>query len=291
MAVVRLAYKLNPGVNILDTAKGLSIFGRSLVRQKQVFTVMGGLLVDNGDDNDNQNPDNLKVKLSTAPNNYYTRNAVSRCFSAWKKMRKHELDRTGQKNIRGKYADFKILLDATPTGSYLNPIDAGSVLFSNGEWMYSDIRNEAGVEKSMMIVGPHASAYSAVQGWLESRSLPRANNPEMPDLNSDGTPDVEVDFIATLYQDTNESTLRLEDIAEDNNSPPYNRSQLITSASTYSATQPKNLQLQFIAHHDLNETHVSVPGFQALCGLIRVDVEGGSNPILIIDVETKGWSF
>jgi hypothetical protein len=40
--------------------------------------------------------------------------------------------------------------------------------------------------------------------------------------------------------------------------------------------------------------NASIPGFQALCGLVRVDVTNGdesADPILIIDVETKGWNF
>lgn len=292
MAVVRLAYKLTGNINYIDLAKGLSLFERRLIRQKQVFTVLGGMLVDNKPADEVVG---CKIKVSTAPNNYYTRNAVTRCFNAWKSMRKRELERSlSDESLpvpTAKYADFKIWLDQSATG-YRNPIDADSHEYGAQEWSQSDLTNEKGTTQEVHIVGPHSTGrYSAVQGWLETRSRPRVTSPEMPDLNSDGTPDVEQDFLVTLYEDLNETSARLEDIAEENNNSPYPLNELITTHQPYSAAQPNNLQLQCIVHSDVNEVNQAVPGFQALCGLIRVDVEGGSDPILLIDVETKGWSF
>jgi len=210
-------------------------------------------------------------------------------------MRKRELERSlSDESLpvpTAKYADFKIWLDQSATG-YRNPIDADSVEYSAQEWSQSDLTNEKGSVNEVHIVGGHSTGrYSAVQGWLETRSRPRVTSPEMPDLNTDGTPDVEVDFITTLYEDLNETAGRLEDIAEENNNSPYPLNSLITTHQTYSASEPRNLQLQCIVHSDVNEVNQPVPGFQALCGLVRVDVEGGSDPILLIDVETKGWSF
>ena len=59
MAIVRLMYKLNAGQNYIDLAQGMSITERRLIHQKQVFTVMGGMIVDDAID--------TKVKISTAP--------------------------------------------------------------------------------------------------------------------------------------------------------------------------------------------------------------------------------
>lgn len=287
MAIVRLSYKLNPGVNYLDLAKGMSLTERRLIHQKQLFTIMGGMLVDDATD--------TKVKISTAPNNFYTRNAVTRGFRAWKASRAKALEASGDsaKDIVAKYSDFKVYLDAGVTGStYLNPFNAGSEQLTGGEWSYSKIVPEQGGEKLFHIVGnTHSSSkYCLALGWLETRkSLLR--DPQMPDLNADGTEDVEVDFIATMFQDTAEDAQRLNRVEGINDDQPYPVSELMTTQSTYSTTEPKNLQLQFIHHSSANELSHSVPGFQALCGLVRVDVLGGSNPILCIDVDTKGWNF
>lgn len=290
MAIVRLAYKLSEGQNYIDLAKGLSITERRLIHQKQVFTVMGGMIVDD--------TTNTKVKISTAPNNFYTRNAVTRGFRAWKKSRAKALEAAGDgaDNIVAKYADFKVFLDAASTSAYLNPFSAGSDQLTGGEWSASSIQPEQGPAQQFQIVGPHiaGSRYSLAKGWLETRAN-LVRDPSMPDLNSDGTEDVEVDFIATMFQDTNEDTTRLNLIEGINDDRPFPLTSLMTTQSAYSASEPKNLQLQFISHSGgQNELAASIPGFQALCGLIRVDVTNdteAADPFLIIDVETKGWNF
>lgn len=286
MAIVRLTYKLNQGQNYIDLAKGLSLTERRLIHQKQVFTVMGGMMVDDATD--------TKVKISTAPNNFYTRNAVTRGFRAWKAARAKALEASGDSasQVVAKYSDYKVFLDNAGTSAYLNPFDAGSTELTSGEWTASSIVPEQGVAKNFQIVGnAHtASRYCLALGWLETRkNLTR--DPSMPDLNADGTEDVEVDFIATMFQDSVEDTERLNRIEGINDDRPFPLTELMTTASAYSASEPKNLQLQFIHHSQGNELAHPVPGFQALCGLLRVDVTNGSNPILIIDVDTKGWNF
>lgn len=287
MAIVRLAFKLNTGQSYIDLAKAMSTTERRLIHQKQLFTVMGGMLVDDGTD--------TKVKISTAPNNFYTRNAVTRGFRAWKASRAKALEASGDsaKDIVAKYSDFKVYLDANITGSdQIMPINAGSEELTAGEWTYSKIIPEQGQERIFHIVGDtHAtSKYCLALGWLETRKK-LVRDPSMPDLNSDGIEDVEVDFLATMFQDTQEDANRLGRIEGTNDDQPYPLTTLMTTQSSYSSTEPKNLQLQYIHHASTNELSHSVPGFQALCGLIRCDVQGGSNPILILDVETKGWNF
>lgn len=285
MAVVRLTYKLNAGVNVLDLAHGMSLTERRHIHQKAVFTVMGGMVVDDAT--------NTKLKISTAPNNFYTRNAVTRGFRAWKAQRAKALgSETGVKSA--KYASYRVKLDASQASTYRRPFSAGSVELSSGEWDYSDLTSETGgVSKVCMIVGnvDTSSLYSLSLGWLSTRAANQVSEPNMPDLNGDGNEDINTDFISTLMQDTNETTLRMDDVIEEGDHPPFARLELMTTQSAYSASEPNNLQLQFLHHAQANEVAHAVPGFQALCGLVRVDVENGSNPILVIDVETKGWNF
>lgn len=284
MAIVRLTYKLDTGVNVIDLAHGMSITERRMIHQKQVFTVMGGMIVDDAT--------NTKVKISTAPNNFYTRNAVTRGFRAWKAQRAKALSSESSAKS-AKYADYKVKLDASAV-TYKRPFSAGSVEASNGEWDYSDLTaDQGGVTKQMMIVGNQdtASLYCLSLGWLSTRAAPQVQEPNMPDLNSDGNEDINTDFISTLFQDTNESTLRIDDVIDEGDGTPFARLELMTTQSAYSPSEPNNLQLQYIHHSSVNELASSIPGFQALCGLLRVDVTNGSNPILVVDVETKGWNF
>ena len=81
MAVTRLAFKLQDGDNYIDIAKQLSIHHRTLIRQKQTFTVMGGMIVDNVDSDPSGSSASFDV--ATAPNTWYVRAAVNRGFRAW----------------------------------------------------------------------------------------------------------------------------------------------------------------------------------------------------------------
>jgi hypothetical protein len=186
-------------------------------------------------------------------------------------------------------------LDDSSTG-YLRPFNAGSDQLTNGEWQYSTITPEQGPFKGMQIVGDShpAGRYCLALGWLETRAKVQ-RDPQMPDLDGDGVSDHEVDFLNTMFQDTVEDTQRLANIEGKNNDAPFPMGSLMTTQEAYSNTEPRNLQLQFISHSGgQNELNASIPGFQALCGLVRVDVTNGdesADPILIIDVETKGWNF
>ena len=296
MAIVRLAYKLSDGCNILDIAQGLSLTERRLIRQKQVFTIMGGMIADGvrtkgpeGDYIDSA------IKISTAPNNFYTRNAVTRGFQAWKKSRAKALEASGEgaDHIVTKYADFKVYLDASTDARYKVPISAASVSLQAGEWDRSIIFPEDGAPgKSMMIVGNHSGdKYSLAYGWLATRAKPTID-PQGSDLDADGTPDVVDDFLATMFQDDTEDQTRLNRIEDENQLRPFPTGDLLTVNRAYSSDEPENLQLQYFCDPQQDDLQHSIPGFQALCGLIRVDVGNDyTNPILILDVETKGWSF
>ena len=293
MAIVRLAYRLNSGRNIIDLALGMSLTERRLIHQKQVFTVMGGMISDGGYTVGSDMP----IKISTAPNNFYTRNAVTRGFRAWKAMRKKALEADSSIITPAKYSDFKVHLDATGTALYRRPIDAGGNVIDYGEWEYADMTADSPdvATQELMIVGPHDGGnarYSLSKGWLETRPAPQVQQPNMPDIDGDGNEDINTDFLVNLFQDTNETTLRVDDIVDQNDFTPFQRLELMTTDAVYSENEPNNLQLQFFVDPKNDDLHCAVPGFQALCGLIRVDVgEDYSNPILVLDVDTKGWNF
>ena len=295
MALVRLAFKLNDGVNILDLALAASMTERRMIHQKQVFTVMGGHLADGGNgDVGGDTP----IKISTAPNNFYTRNAVTRGFNAWKRSRAKALEQSGDNasDITAKYSDFKVMLDATSTSYYRKPVDASGHELTVNDWQYAQLTPEDPnlPNQFLMIVGQHvpaSSKYSLAEGWLKTRPTP-IRDPVMQDLDGDGTIDVHQDIISTLFQDSIEDTERLTQITSFNDEAPFEVDRLMTNHLAYSSNEPNNLQLQYFCNLSNDDLNVSIPGFQALCGLVRVDVGADySNPILILDVETKGWNF
>lgn len=286
MAITRLAFQLNDGDNFLDLAKALSIHHRTLVRQKQIFTVMGGMIVDNV-------TNDKKITVSTAPNTWYTRAAINRCFKAWKDMRSKTLANAEDTSGTGKFADFKVLLNAGGSGSYRDAIATGTSgnrpALASREWTYSALEDEDRNSANIQIVGPHSSGrYSATLGWVSTRAIPdTANEPTMPDVDGNGTLDYREDFITLLHDTADGQGERLALTYEENDDSPYHLSDLYADVDNNN-----NTQLQCMAYLSENNPNAMIPGFEAVCGLVHVHVESGSsNPIIFVDVESRGRKF
>ena len=259
---------------------------RTLVRQKNVFTIVGGMIVDNSA---------ATVKVSTAPNFWYTKAAVNRGFRAWKQMRARTLQNAELENSNmavGKYSDFKVTLNGST--SALNPIYTGggtlTPLPAPAEWNHADLRDEAGNEMKLRIVGSTSSPYyGLMDGWIRTRATPDATNePTMPDMDGDGTVDYKQDFINNLYDTSDGQPERLELVYEENDSAPFTINELYGDTDSIN-----NLQLQSLNYLNgvQGKSSDMIPGFKAICGLIRVDVENGSDPILFLDVMNTPEGF
>ncbi len=331
MVVTRLYFEIpdNEGTDAsftIDLARELSKHHRRLIRQKQVFTVYGGIYQDMGQ----SEPTNCYV--STAPNFWVTKRAVNRVFKAWKKQisdtmaARNEINKGSSNTLRtGKWSDFKLLLDArtsttTPaaTGCYLLAKDAEGNDLPAGEWNYTTLTRPrpdiAGggdpteyvtVESDqfeVQIVGPHtvttaasgAKNYTrigAIESWLDSRPIPYSGV-DTPDDN----PDMITDPIHQMFAvgDSDEDDKIVEAINDENDIPPYDRTSVFGRDDTAGTGHGSNLQMQAIVSPDSNTGVSSVPGFQAICGLVRLHITGdtGSNGAsLVLDVESNGVGF
>jgi hypothetical protein len=292
MAVTRLAFKLQDGDNYIDLAKQLSIHHRTLIRQKQTFTVLGGMIVDNVNSEDMSAQASFDV--STAPNTWYVRAAVNRCFRAWKNMRAKtiEANADGGSTAVGKYADFKVLLNNGSVGSYLDAIATGTPgsrhTLESGEWTMASVKDESGSAKQFQIVGNHSGArYAALKGWVETRGIPQDyNGPIMPDLNADGSLDYTQDFLMNLYDDDADDR-REELVFEENDGKPFN-----INAPYANLDNQNSLQMQCFGYLSGTNPTQMIPGFDALCGLVKIRVDNeASSPILFLDVESNGRGF
>lgn len=293
MAITRLAFKLQDGDNYIDLAKALSIHHRTLVRQKQIFTVMGGMIVDNVSFNADDLPNDAKITVSTAPNTWYNRAAVNRAFKAWKNMRSKALANAEDTSGTGKFADFKVLLNGGAVGDYVSAIATGTAgsrpALASREWSYSTIEDESGNSAVIQIIGNHSGTrYSASLGWVSTRAVPDvANEPTMPDIDGNGTLDYRNDLIANLHETADGQAARLELTYEENDDSPYHLSDLYADIDN-----SNNTQLQCLTYLSPTNPTQMVPGFEALCGLLHVHVEStASEPIFFIDVESRGRKF
>lgn len=296
MSFTRLCFKLTDGENYIDIAKAMSMYYRTLFHQKQVFTILGGQIVDNVS---SSSPNTLSaVKISTAPNTWYFKDAINRCFHSWKAQRARTLNNTEQDGgevSTGKYADFKITLNGVSAGAANNVTPyylAGTSLqplAPYGEWATASVVNEAGDERHFRIVGDHTTTwYGAMKGWLQTLPLPDAENePDMLDLDGNSVYDYKEDFLNLLNETGDGQSERLTLLYEDNDNAPFAVRDVYGDVNSAS-----NLQLQSLTYLSANNPHQSVPGFKALCGLLRVDVGAeASNPVLFIDVMNTPEAF
>lgn len=275
MSVTRLAFQLGPGTNQIDLARALSAHQRTLIHQKQIFTVLGGMVVDNP-------TDNQSVEISTAPNTWYTRTAVNRLFKSWKRYRSKTLSLLSESVQPSKYSDFKILLNSEPAGSIALPITRNRNALNGGEWIYSSMINEAGTEKFMQIVGGHGiTRYSATKGWIQTTAIPQLSDPVMANIDGIPGPDYELDFLETLHETDDEIDTKTEQIVEDNDEAPFNRLLMYGD----DIDEQNDLQTQYFTYVSANNPNQMIPGFKALCGLVQVEFGSGvSQPILYLDV-------
>jgi len=313
MVVTRLYFEIpdNNGSTVehtIDLARELSKHHRRLVRQKQLFTVYGGIYQDTGVADTPTN-----AYISTAPHYWVTKRAINRGFAMWKKQISMTMGNTGERS--GKWSDFKVLLDNASTSTLLSAKDAQGLDLPSGEWDYTtlsmpradiDPDDDGGWEAQesdqfdLQITGIHStsssgaqpnySKVSLIQSWLDSRPLPITGD-EPNDQNEDTTMADPLNRMF-LTGDSDEDQKIIENIQDENDNPPYDVDRLYGSVGNIG--NGGDLQMQCIVSPDSNTGVAAVAGFQAICGLLRIVVTGdtGSNgAALILDVESNGVSF
>ena len=315
MPVTRLVYEItstassaNPAY--IDLARDLSIINRRLVRQKQLFTVHGGLMKDSG---------GADIQLSTVPMTWTSKLAINRTFRKWREAQKRLHDKTdGYK--APKYNDFKVYMDTQHIDSralspIYNSLGGATVTHTRGEWNYSTFSqpklrpsgsntiafDEDADQWTVHVIGRHASDgiahttndeidnpvnYSrvgAIRSWKDSRATPHADTPELPTGQARDL--MRIDPLSNLYDIDDDDNEYLDIAIDENETAPYS----FESVQGYNDNEH---QLVSFADNSSGEPDiVTVPGFQALCGLVRIDVISENNLLLILDVETEGEAF
>jgi len=290
MAVMRLRFTGDGSDRYyIDLAREISIAQRRMARQKQTFTVLGGYWKDQ---------DASTAHFNTAPLTWVNKRAVNRGFRIWRKMIAKTLSNSDGAQT-GKYNDFKVYLNRHQfTSNALNAVDAqGNILGDAvGEWDYSTLTSEdpeTGVapdQFELMITGTTSTAgpgdhtrVGLVQSWFESRPEPKSDDPQMPAAAS-------ADPLANLFDAGDVDDDRLDIIMVEGDQAPYDEN----SAWGYSTNNNEIADLQRVSSTQSSASNPIVPvhGFQALCGLVQVDVSNASSAWeLVLDVECNGVGF
>ena len=292
MVATRLYYRLENGTNYLNLPRDLSEYHRKLHRAKNIYTVYGGFI---------RNNDSCSAKFAVAPLTWQSKAAVNRTFKIWRKMVSQTLSK--KEGLQsGKWNDFKMLLDGAMSSSNTRPaLDAGNQTMATGEWDYStltqpqliDPDGDGGLEYDANadqwethIVGNHGGAapnytrIGMIRSWTDSKAPVQSSGEPSNILNP-------LDPLSNKFEVEDDDEEKVTIIMNEGDLPPYDRDEPfgIQDGALSSVGTADNG-----ASATITPVGNNVPGFQALCGLVRVVVAGGTTE-LWIDVESQGESF
>lgn len=295
MAVTRLRFAQtgqgeNNGLYYIDLARELSKVNRKLHRQKQIYTVLGGYYVDS---------QGSRIDFNVAPHTWVTKRAVNRGFAIWRKHVAKALEHT-EGLTSGKYSDFKVYLNNNHgSGAMLAARDAHGNEITSGEWDYStlisddpDSDGRAADEFDLHIVGPHSgnnddwARIGLMKSWVDSRPLPETNDQPNNTANSVADP------LNNLFDISDTKDDRIDLVSEEGDQRPYDEDTFFGYFSDTNSGSQQNLQRVGTAFTVADSVALApVPGFQAICGLIQINVSAGTAWELVIDVESVGEAF
>ena len=93
------------------------------------------------------------------------------------------------------------------------------------------------------------------------------------------------DPLSNLFDVNDDDAEYLEIAIDENERAPYS----YTSVQGYNTDEHQ--LVSFVDNSSGEPDIVSIPGFQALCGLVRIDIRSQNDLLLILDVETDGEAF
>ena len=123
-----------------------------------------------------------------------------------------------------------------------------------------------------------------VESWLNSRPQPHTQDPA-------NTVNVGGDPLANIFDASDTDDDRAAIIETEGDSAPYDEASMFGMVSTNN-TGDHNLQRQSVVTTTAQTPTGPVHGFQALCGLIQIEVTSANSTWeLVLDVETVGENF
>ena len=267
----------------LDLAAGMSALNRRLYRQGRQYHVANVSVVDTSGKL-------TSCRFATLPQVWTTNKAWKLMFDAWKDQRSRTLENAPE-NVTGRWADFKVWMsqqhyidagdeniphNAGTTRGGILPVTSDMETIPFGEWMISDVSYvDDGTERAnqpLWMLGPHSTTGSAADpsgvGLCAALQEMLEQPPESPQLPADFEDSIILSMNPTTGSDLADNIL--ENIAEDNDIPPYNRIKVI--GSDHTSTESESFTLREVGWASGAKGIASLPtmGFPVPLGLLEV---------------------
>lgn len=285
-AVMRMTFNVPSDVHYLDLSQCASILNRRFYRQGINWAVAGITFVDEAGGAAGS------VSVEKLHNTWVTSNAWEKGLRVWNKMNQ-EFALDMNPSVKPRYYDFKVHMDTSHVagGFASNLIPRGYNVAQIGEWIASEVivPSTGGAITAYPVKmngASDANAKGIIEGYQDGRAVPNSPDPDVPG-------DLSLNWMSAVF---NEGTLQtaavLQDIEDQNDETPYDLDRYPGAGvlPTFGAG------LETVDTVVFSGTTVSsrnrVGGFNAPCGLIRINHLAGNDLTMYIDLvpgEHRGY--
>lgn len=282
MFKIDLADGVSGAIRYIDIARCMSIVNRKLHRQNGMWEVLAvkafaERLV-------GTTPTGLpfQIAIRGAPRSWVTRNAIVKGFEAWKGQQAKAYKAVGTGGVKPKWQDFKVYLnnnhragtELTPTsGDMFGAVDVYST--AGSEWVHAEIVLEfvdggntvVQYTPSLHIMGNDdgTTTASLIRQYQESRPLVQSPDPLIGAGIENNIYSQSADAIDEQVEGI------LENIANDNDNPPYDHTEYPGNDSN--ATAPQCYAVGANGTGTTLARFVNLNGFSAVNGLLEVQAQ------------------
>lgn len=277
-AVMRMTFNVPADVHYLDLSQCASILNRRFYRQGLNWAVAGITFVDENGGAAG------KVTVDKLHNTWVTSNAWEKGLRVWNKMNQ-EFALDMNPSVKPRYYDFKVHMDTSHVagGFAQNLIPRGYTTAQIGEWIASEVivPSTGGVVTPYRVKMNGASdgnAKGIIEGYQDGRAVPNSPDPDVPS-------NLSINWMSAVFNEgTQQTAAVLQDIEDQNDETPYDLDRY--PGAGVLPTAP--FTLETVDTVVFSGTTVSkrnrVGGFNAPCGLIRINQLAGNDLTMYVDL-------
>ncbi len=276
-AVMRMSFDVESDVKYLDLSQCASILNRRFYKQGIQWAVARITFVDT------TGLANGTVNVQKIPTTWVAANSWKKSEAAWDKMNDHAMEFA--EGVKPRYYDYKIHMDQShvASGFATNLLPVGVTPAIAGEWLASEFvipdegANTVQTFKVHMMGADNVNGKGLVTGYSRSRALPYDPDPRTFSTLSENW------FSQVFNQGTLQTSEVLDDLENTNDGLPYD------SAYWGSVVFPLNEIVDEVVFRNTAQrpapgSRLSIGGFTAPCGLLRIDHLAGATLRMYVDL-------
>jgi len=276
-AVMRMSFDVESDVKYLDLSQCASILNRRFYKQGIQWAVARITFVDTS------GLANGTVNVQKLPTTWVVANSWKKSEAAWNLMNDKAMEFA--EGVKPRYYDYKIHMDQTHVASdfSLNLLPVGITPATAGEWLASEFvipdegTNTVQSFKVHLMGADNVNGKGLVVGYARSRALPFDPDPRTFTNLSEN-------WISQVFnQGTLQTSEVLDDLEDTNDGLPY-YDNYIGGAALPQNEIVDEVVFRSTAQRPAPGSRLSIGGFTAPCGLIRLDQLTGQTLRMYVDL-------